>query len=365
MKHAMICILFFAAGTAAHAASFDCAKAATSIEKAICADDKISDLDGQLMQSYKKSMATSANADALRLEQRSWLANVRNKCQDVACLKLAYAGRIAQLDGAATPAPALTAQNVPVASAIDQPKANEPLAVAATPSDIAQASVQPMAAPQPQKVEASSQVTTPAKPAPVVEAPAASPSSTNPGIGITDLFHVLFSIGMIALVVGMVRPSLAAKWVAVPTRKKIFGLMLIYLIPVAALSSLTETPERKAYEASLRAQKEAEKVAKREERESKSSPAHSGGSRYQNNVNRFVAVVHRAKKSGAMSRNPSCGAVVESAYGEYIGKMERDLQQARRDDPRSERGLLRAVTDTAASQLEMHISNIENLCNGQ
>lgn len=359
-------MLFFTAGTAAHAASFDCAKAATSIEKTICSDDRISDLDSQLMQSYKKSMSTADNADALKLEQRAWLANVRNKCQDAACLKLAYADRIAQLDGAATPAPALTTQNVPVASAIDQPKANQPPAVAATPSDMAQASVQPVAAPQPQKVEASSQVTTPAKPTPVVEAPAASSSSTNPGMGITDVFHVLFSIGMIALVVGMVRPSLAAKWVAVPTRKKIFGLMLIYLIPVAALSRLTETPERKAYEASLRAQKEAEKVAKREERESKASSARGGGgSRYQNNVNRFVAVVHRAKKSGAMSRNPSCGAVVESAYGEYIGKMERDLQQARRDDPRSEMGLLRAVTDTAASQLEMHISNIENLCNGQ
>jgi uncharacterized protein len=257
----------------AHAASFDCAKATTSIEKTICADGNISDLDSQLMQSYKKSMSTAVNAEALKLEQRAWLTNVRNKCQDAACLKLAYADRIAQLDAGSKPASVQATQQVPVASVIDQPKASESSAVAATPSDIAQASAQPAV----EKVEASSQVATPSKPTPAVETPAATSSSpTNPGMGITDVFHVLFSIGMIALVVGMVRPSLAAKWILAPTRKKIFGLMLIYLIPVAALSSFTETPERKAYEASLREQKEAEKVAKARSNERGNS---SGGSR--------------------------------------------------------------------------------------
>lgn len=116
MKHTIICMLFFATGTAAHAASFDCAKAATSIEKTICSDDQISALDNQLMQSYKKSMSTSANADALKSEQRSWLANVRNKCQDAACLRQAYTYRISSLIKVGQPA---------IVEASTQPKGNE------------------------------------------------------------------------------------------------------------------------------------------------------------------------------------------------------------------------------------------------
>lgn len=263
-------MLFIAAGTAAHAASFDCAKAATSIEKTICSDDKISDLDSQLMWAYKKSMSTAVNADALKLEQRAWLATVRNKCQDAACLRHAYADRIVQLDGTAKPAPVQVTQNLPTASIIEQPKANDAPAVAATLSEIAQPSVPPVAAPQSQRVEVSPQVVMRAKPTPVIEPPAATSSSpSNPVMGITDVFHVLFSIGMIALIAGMVRPSLAARWIKAPTRKKVLGIMLIYLVPVAALSSFTRTPERIAYEASVQKQIEAERQAKRAEQEAR------------------------------------------------------------------------------------------------
>jgi uncharacterized protein len=270
LKNTIFCLLLLAAGSVAHAASFDCSKAATSIEKMICSDENISDLDSQLMQSYKNMLSTAANAEALKLEQRAWLANVRNKCKDAACLKVAYAVRIAQLDVAAKPLSVQATQSVSVASVIDQPKANDAPAVAATPNDIAQASVQPVVVPQPQKVEASSQVITPAKPTPVIETPAATSSSpSNPGMGITDVFHVLFAIGMIALIAGMVRPLLAARWIKAPTRKKVLGIMLIYLVPVAALSSFTRTPERIAYEASVQKQIEAERQAKRAEQEAR------------------------------------------------------------------------------------------------
>jgi hypothetical protein len=146
------------------------------------------------------------------------------------------------------------------------------------------------------------------KPESVAENSQSEPSTPkDPGLGITDIFRFLFSIGMIALVVGIVRPSLANRWVSTPTRKKIFGIMLIYLIPIAALTSFTRTPERIAYDASVKAQKEAERLAQRAEQASQSgSGERGGGSRYQNEVNRFVAIVQRAKSSGAMSNNPSC-----------------------------------------------------------
>lgn len=368
MKRLLIFSMLLVIGGTVGAASFDCTKAASAIEKSICSDDQISGLDSQLMLSYKKSMSAAVNAEALKLEQRAWLANVRNKCQDAACLKFAYADRIAQLDASSRLVPVQTAENVPAAIIIDQPKANEPPAVAAAPSESAKASVQSVVVPQSQKVEPSPQVVTPAKPATVAENSQSEPSTPkDPGMGTTDIFRFLFSIGMIALLVGIVRPSLANRWVSTPTRKKIFGIMLIYLIPIAALTSFTRTPERIAYDASVKAQKEAERLDQRAEQERQSgSSGRGGGSRYQNEVNRFVAIVQRAKSSGAMSNNPSCEAVVEDTYGSYSGSMQNDLQQARSNDPSSSNGILAATQDTAASQLSISTSNIANLCfNGQ
>ena len=91
-----IVLLGFASGN--HAASFDCAKAATQVEKSICAESQISDLDNLLMLSYKKALANAADSKSLKPEQRAWLANVRNKCQDSSCLRNAYEERIKQLN---------------------------------------------------------------------------------------------------------------------------------------------------------------------------------------------------------------------------------------------------------------------------
>lgn len=90
-------MLLIAAGSVAHAASFDCAKAATTIEKQICADHQLSALDQQLAQSYKDSRTNSANADLLKSEQRAWLVTVRNRCENAECLRQAYSDRISAL----------------------------------------------------------------------------------------------------------------------------------------------------------------------------------------------------------------------------------------------------------------------------
>ncbi|MET0936708.1 MAG: lysozyme inhibitor LprI family protein, partial [Luteibacter sp.] len=59
-----------------HAAGFDCAKAASPSEKAICASPKVSALDGKLAEAFRKALASHPDkADALKLDQRHWLAS--------------------------------------------------------------------------------------------------------------------------------------------------------------------------------------------------------------------------------------------------------------------------------------------------
>ena len=96
---ALFAAMLFAA-PALWAAGFDCSKAASDVEKTICKDQSLSDLDGQLMGAYQKASAAVApsNKDALVKEQRNWIKYVRNACGDAACLREVYTSRIALLD---------------------------------------------------------------------------------------------------------------------------------------------------------------------------------------------------------------------------------------------------------------------------
>lgn len=257
-------MLFAGATSLAHSASFDCTMAATAIEKTICSDSRLSDLDSQLNQSYKKLLSASTNPYFLKSEQRDWLATVRNKCQDAACLGQAYTDRIARLDGITALATTPLSQAAAITNPKDQPSPNDTAVTASEPVEVSNPSpVQHAVMPSPAlpKAETATQAVTPTSSLPT-SGNAASPSTTNPGVGITDVFHVLFAIGMLALIAGMVRPTLASKWIAAPTRKKIFGLMLVYLIPVAALSNFTKTPERIAFDESVKKQSETERLEK-------------------------------------------------------------------------------------------------------
>jgi len=83
---------------AASAASFDCAKAASRVEKAICADAELSRLDEHLGRFYFAARERLAeNASCVEADQRQWLRAQRNACADGACLKKAYLGRLAEL----------------------------------------------------------------------------------------------------------------------------------------------------------------------------------------------------------------------------------------------------------------------------
>lgn len=76
--------------------SFDCAKATTSIEKAICSNPLLGKLDVALAENYKQMMMADLGKGGqanVKAEQRQWV-QARNKCQDLTCLEQSYRKRV-------------------------------------------------------------------------------------------------------------------------------------------------------------------------------------------------------------------------------------------------------------------------------
>jgi uncharacterized protein len=82
------------------AASFDCKKANTLVEKAVCSNPKLSKLDDALAKAYQRTLASTSNADTVKTEQKTWLTTVRDICKTEACIEKAYQTRLAELQGA-------------------------------------------------------------------------------------------------------------------------------------------------------------------------------------------------------------------------------------------------------------------------
>lgn len=92
--------------------SFDCTKAATPVEHAICNNPSLASLDADMAASYAEALSHSSDAETLRREQRDWAAQRGPACgimpgadDDVAdvsaegltCLTDLYRARFAQL----------------------------------------------------------------------------------------------------------------------------------------------------------------------------------------------------------------------------------------------------------------------------
>src|SRR5688572_12789301 len=79
-------------------AGFDCTQAANAIERSICADPRVSELDEYLARYYAGARtAVKAGAACLQADQQEWLRQ-RNRCADRNCLENAYLDRLAELD---------------------------------------------------------------------------------------------------------------------------------------------------------------------------------------------------------------------------------------------------------------------------
>src|SRR5260370_4180983 len=80
-----------------HSASFDCAKAKTKVDKLVCGDPKLSDLDEKLIALYNKALALSPVPEDTKQQQLEWVKQSRNTCKDADCLEQAYTSRISDL----------------------------------------------------------------------------------------------------------------------------------------------------------------------------------------------------------------------------------------------------------------------------
>jgi uncharacterized protein len=87
--------------TPAHAASFDCGKAASEVEKLICGNEELSRLDESLNKAYLRVLERTNTKDQIMEKQRLWLKNVRNKCKNAECIRAAYENRIETISGGA------------------------------------------------------------------------------------------------------------------------------------------------------------------------------------------------------------------------------------------------------------------------
>jgi uncharacterized protein len=91
----LFAVAIFASGGAA-AASFDCAKAISATDRRICASPELQQLD-QKMNTLYRQLAGSGDADVWRDDQRAWL-RIRDRCSDIACLKITYLERLTVLE---------------------------------------------------------------------------------------------------------------------------------------------------------------------------------------------------------------------------------------------------------------------------
>lgn len=97
-RNSIAAVYLFTCSMMSYATSFDCTKASTAIEKSICGNPSLGVLDDQLAATYHKAYNDSSAKDELKIQQREWVKNIRNKCTNDDCLSSAYASRIADLN---------------------------------------------------------------------------------------------------------------------------------------------------------------------------------------------------------------------------------------------------------------------------
>ncbi|MEW5993459.1 MAG: lysozyme inhibitor LprI family protein [Candidatus Zixiibacteriota bacterium] len=112
-KHVWLCVLGLASVATVQAASFDCSKAKTAVERQICADAGLSLADETLDAIYRNKLNKTEDSDALIAAQRAWLKE-RNRCEDEACIQSAYEKRIEALTGGPRPQHILYPPLVPI-----------------------------------------------------------------------------------------------------------------------------------------------------------------------------------------------------------------------------------------------------------
>lgn len=99
MKRLLLIVLgWLVLSLAVHAASFDCAKEKSEVEKLVCVPNSLlSKMDDDLDTAYQWALVRMPDKQKVRNAQRHWLKTVRNVCRDEACLWRVYQSRLDEL----------------------------------------------------------------------------------------------------------------------------------------------------------------------------------------------------------------------------------------------------------------------------
>lgn len=94
IKFFIACALAVCTSTAS-SVSFDCAKASSFSEKAVCTDALLGRLDDALAENFQSMLASDlgGSKSGLRAEQKKWLVE-RERCTTVKCLIDMYRKRV-------------------------------------------------------------------------------------------------------------------------------------------------------------------------------------------------------------------------------------------------------------------------------
>lgn len=99
MRAYYLVTIFLAATPIAFAASFNCQKAQTDVEKAVCANIHLTHLDEAMSKNYHHIIASDIGWGArkhIKQTQRVWLKS-RNACTTNSCIAQSYESRISEL----------------------------------------------------------------------------------------------------------------------------------------------------------------------------------------------------------------------------------------------------------------------------
>jgi uncharacterized protein len=105
-------ILFLSHLVEASAASFDCEKSQSVMERLICSNQKLSKLDEELNLSYKRALMKVRDKQFLRNWQKEWLASFNvTGCENSSCLIDSFTAHLDILNSLAPASSAISIRN--------------------------------------------------------------------------------------------------------------------------------------------------------------------------------------------------------------------------------------------------------------
>ncbi len=79
-------------------AALDCSRAKTNTEKLLCSNPRLARADDRLALAFRAAIRRGADPKILMEDQRTWIRDARDVCNEVECMLKAYEERISDLD---------------------------------------------------------------------------------------------------------------------------------------------------------------------------------------------------------------------------------------------------------------------------